>query len=222
MIRASRALCGADSLHAPQERRWTTEVMTYIALGVNIGNISREKRVREPMQSRCQRINQSLTEKGIDLRVTGFFRHTGNLVIETGSQQPAQAATILAEIDGAIWTAVSEATMRSAVGKTRKLLPPESEKGVRWTPGLAFAVTKPYGQSIASSEKVRLRLIDSGTVAAWKRDRITERGQLDRKMRDGGWGAVSRIVAEQTNSQWTARSLTTLEGVLDRPTQVRE
>lgn len=59
-------------------------------------------------------------------------------------------------------------------------------------------------------------------VAAWKRDRITERGRLDNKMREGGWGAVSRVVAEQTNSQWTARSLTTLEGVLDRPTHVSE
>lgn len=196
--------------------------MRHIALGVNIGNLSRGKRARELMLSRCQRINQSLAEKAIDLRLIGFFRHTGNLVIETGTQQPVQAATILSEIDGAIWTAVSEATIRSAVEKTCKILPPESEKGVRWTPGLAFAVTKPDGRRITSSEKARLQPIDSSTVAAWKRDRITERGRLDRKMRDGGWGAVSRIVAEQTNSQWTARSLTTLEGVLDRPTQVSE
>lgn len=196
--------------------------MRHIALGVNIGNLSRGKKAREPMLSRCQRINRSFTEKRIDLRVTGFFRHTGNLVIETGTQQPAQAAAILSEVDGATWTAVSEATMRNAVNETRKLPSPEGEKDVRWTPGLAFAVTKPDGRSITSSEKVRLRSIDSSMVAAWKRDRITERGRLDNKMREGGWGAVSRVVAEQTDSQWTARSLTTLEGVLDRPTHVSE
>jgi hypothetical protein len=69
---------------------------------------------------------------------------------------------------------------------------------------------------------VRLHSIDLSTVATWKRDRITDSGRLDSKMREGGWGAVSGAVADQTNSQWTARSLTPLEGVLDRPTPVRE
>ncbi len=172
------------------------------------------------MLDRCERINRSLAEKGVDLRVTGFFRHTGNLVLETGSLEAAQAAPILSEADGATWMAVSEVSMRTAVESVRKLQSPEPEKGVRWTPGLAFAVTKPDSGSIASTEKVRLRSIDLRTVAAWKRDRITDRGRLDNKMREGGWGAVSGVVADQTNSQWTARSLTSLQGVLDHPTPV--
>ena len=87
---------------------------------------------------------------------------------------------------------------------------------MRWTTGIAFEVTKPKSGDIVSSAKVRLRSIDLGTVAAWKRDRITEHGTLDNKMREGGWGAVSEAIAAQTGSKWTARSLSTLQGVLDR------
>src|SRR5207249_4835121 len=143
------------------------------------------------------------------------------LVLETAALQPAQAATILSEADGAIWMAMSEATMRNAVGAVRKQSSPEGEEGMRWTAGLVLAVTTPQNGSITSSAKVRLRPINASTVAAWKRDRITERGRLDNKMREGGWGAVSGAVADQTNSQWTARSLTTLEGVLERANPVR-
>lgn len=190
--------------------------MRHIALGVNIGNLSRGKRPREPMLSRCHRINQDLAGKGVDLRVVGFYRHTGNLVLETVSLCITEAANLLSEADGATWMAVSEATMRKAVENVREMPPPDNEGGVRWTPGLAFAVTKPAGTRMTSTGKVRLRSIDKNTVAAWKRDRITERGRLDNRMREGGWGAISVVIADQTNAQWTARSLTSLDGVLDR------
>ncbi|ALA59495.1 hypothetical protein NITMOv2_3096 [Nitrospira moscoviensis] len=198
----------------------TAKAVKHIALGVNIGNLSRGRRAREPMLARCQRINRSLVEKRVDLRVIGFFRHTGNLVLCTATLDAAQAAATLSHADGATWMAVAENAMRAAVENVRRLQSPEPEKGVRWTPGLAFAVTKPGGGSITSTKKVRLRSLDSGTVAAWKRDRITDRGRLD--MREGGWGAVSGVVGDQTNSQWTARSLTSLEGALDHPTPVAE
>jgi hypothetical protein len=194
--------------------------MKHIALGVNVGNLSRRKTQREPMLARCDRINRYLARENADLRVIGFYRHTGNLVLKTTTLRPAQAAQILSEADGGTWMALSEATMRKTVREVHKLRAPEGERGVRWTPGLAFAVTKPGSGDITSSAKVRFHSIDLGTVAVWKRDRTTERGRLDSKMREGGWGAVSGAVADQTNSQWTARSLTTLEGVLDRPNPV--
>jgi len=188
--------------------------MKHIALGVNIGNLSRGKTQREPMLARCDRINRYLAKEGADLRVIGFYRHTGNLVLKTTTMQPAQAARILSEADGGTWTAVSEATMRRMVGEVQKMEAPQGEHGVRWTTGLVFAVTKPKSVDIISSAKVRFHSINLGTVAAWKRDRITERGRLENKMREGDWGGVSEAVADQTNSQWTARSLTSLEGVL--------
>jgi hypothetical protein len=199
-------------------RTWTA--MKHIALDVNIGNLSRQKTRRELMLPRCERINRYLARKNADLRVIGFYRHTGNLVLKTTTLQPPQAAQILSEADRGTWMAVSEAAMRKRVREVRKLQAHEGERGVRWTPGLAFAVTKPKSGDVTSSAKVRLHSIDRSTVAAWKRDRITERGRLDSKTREGGWGAVSGAIADQTNSQWTARSLTTLEGVLDRPNPV--
>lgn len=209
-----------DAYHPGQYTQWLdgkgNGTMRHIALGVNIGNLSRGKRPREPMLSRCHRINQDLAGKGVDLRVVGFYRHTGNLVLETVSLCITEAANLLSEADGATWMAVSEATMRKAVENVREMPPPDNEGGVRWTPGLAFAVTKPAGTRITSTGKVRLRSIDKNTVAAWKRDRITERGRLDNRMREGGWGAISVVIADQTNAQWTARSLTSLDGVLDR------
>src|ERR1043166_6561547 len=195
--------------------------MKHIALGVNIGNLSRGKTRREPMLARCDRTNRYLAKQNADLCVIGFYRHTGNLVLKTTTLQPAQAAQMLSEAEGGTWMAVSEATMRKTIREAHKLQAPKGERGVRWKPGVAFAVPKPRSSHITSSAKVRLYSINLGTVAVWKRDRITERGPLDSKMREGGWGAVSGAVADQTNSQWTARSLTTLEGVLDRPNQLR-
>lgn len=112
--------------------------MRHIALGVNIGNLSRGKRSRERMLSRCHRINQNLARKGVDLRVVGFYRHTGNLVLETVALCTPEAANLISEADGATWVAVSEATIRKAVENVREMPSPEDEGGVRWTPGLAF------------------------------------------------------------------------------------
>jgi hypothetical protein len=194
--------------------------MKHIALGVNIGNLSRGPRSREPMPARCNRINDCLAQDGVDLRVVAFYRHTGNLVLETATLQPEQAARILSKADGATWIAVSEEAMRAAIKQLSAMPPPDPEQGVRWTPGLALAVKKPKVANITSTLKVRLRSIGLSTVAAWKRDRTTDRGRLDSKMREGGWGRVSAAVAAQTNSQWTARSLTTLQGVLLRASEV--
>src|SRR5262249_31769223 len=61
-------------------------------------------------------------------------------------------------------------------------------RGVRWTPGLASAITKPRSCDITSSAKARLHSIDLRTLAVWKPDRITERGRLNSKMREGRLG----------------------------------
>ena len=195
--------------------------MKHIALGVNIGNLSRGKRSREPMLARCGRINDSVEQSRVDLRVIGFYRHTGNLVLQTTTLEPTIAAQILSDADGGIWMALSESTMREVVEMVRCMPLPQREDGVRWTPGLVFAVTEPACSTIASTPKVRLQSINLRAVAAWKRDQLTDRGRLDNKMREGGWGAVSREVADQAGSQWTARSLTSLEGVLDRATAIK-
>src|SRR6266403_2866696 len=149
--------------------------MKHIALGVNIGNLSRGKTQREPMLARCDRINRYLAKENADLRVIGFYRHTGNLVLRTTTLQPAQAAEILSKTDGGIWMTMSEASMRKRVREVHKLRAPEGERGIRWTPGLA--VVCDHDRHSAPTAPIDLR-----TLAVWKRDRITERGRLNSKL----------------------------------------
>jgi hypothetical protein len=104
--------------------------MKLIAFGINIGNLSRGPKSREPMSARCNRINESIAREGADLLVTAFYRHTGNLVLETASLQPEQAATILSKADGATWMAISAEVLRIAVEELRALPPPDSEDAV--------------------------------------------------------------------------------------------
>jgi hypothetical protein len=195
--------------------------MKLIAFGVNIGNLGRGQRSREPMSARCNRINEYFAREGADLLVTAFYRHTGNLVLETASLQSEQAAAILSKAEGATWIAIPAEVLRAAVQKLSALPSPDPEDGVRWTPGLALAVTKPKIEHVSSTAKVRFRSLSLSIVAAWKRDRMTGQNRLDRKMREGGWGSVSTAVAVQTDSQWTARSLSSLQGVLERADEIR-
>src|SRR5690349_19001811 len=103
--------------------------MKHIAFGVNIGNLSRGARSREPMLARCHRINESMARDGADLLVTAFYRHTGNLVLETASLQAEQAATILSKADGATWMAISAEVLRNAIERLNALPPPDLEDG---------------------------------------------------------------------------------------------
>jgi hypothetical protein len=67
------------------------------------------------MSARCNRINEPIALEGVDLLVTAFYRHTGNLVLETASLQPEEAATILSKADGATWMAILAEDLRTAV-----------------------------------------------------------------------------------------------------------
>lgn len=94
--------------------------------------------------------------------------------------------------------------------------PPDPEDGVRWTPGLALAVTKPKIGHVSSTAKVRLRSLSLSVVAAWKRDRTTGQDRLDRNMREGGWathtaaavGALVWVILE-----WIHRDKPTVLGI---------
>ena len=190
--------------------------MRYIAFGVNVGNLGRGREIRESMSVRCDRINRTLRRNNVDLRIITYYGHTGNLVLETVTLQPVDAGKALSDADRGVWMALSTEALRTAVLRVKNLPAPMSEHGVRWTPGLVFAVTKTPSVNVESSAKVYLCGISASIVAAWKRDRTTAQGILDRTKREGGWGAVSAVVANQTETRWTARSLKTLEGILDR------
>jgi len=79
------------------------------------------------MLARCDRINRCLARENADLRVIGFYRHTGNLVLKTTRLQ-LKGAQILSEADGGTWMAVSEAARRKKVREVRKLQAPEAKR----------------------------------------------------------------------------------------------
>jgi hypothetical protein len=88
------------------------------------------------MLGRCDRINRCLARENADLRVIGFYRHTGNLVLKTTRLQLTQAAQILSEADGGTWMPVSEAAMRKKVREVRKLQAPRPSEAYGGRPVL--------------------------------------------------------------------------------------
>jgi hypothetical protein len=53
-------------------------------------------------------------------------------------------------------------------------------------------------------------------VAVHKRDILTPEGTLDRTRRLSGWGAIASTVEAQAGGLWTARSLSTVRGLIRR------
>ncbi|MBI3321642.1 MAG: hypothetical protein HYZ91_05185 [Candidatus Omnitrophica bacterium] len=109
------------------------------------------------------------------------------------------------------------ARVAQATAAAQALPTPAKEPGQRWTPGVVFHVN-----GLASSGQpkdthvARFQRFDDATILAWKRDVEDSRGRLDKKRRGGGWGAVSSAIGRQVGGVWTARSATTLDGVLMR------
>jgi hypothetical protein len=99
---------------------------------------------------------------------------------------------------------------------------PARQFGQRWTPGVVFHVTGPPSSAAPTdTHRARFQRLDDATILAWKRDQEDNRGRLDKKRRGGGWGTVSSAVAQQLGGILTARSTSTLDGVLMRFEELR-
>jgi len=150
------------------------------------------------------------------VRVLDFFGHTGNFLVE-GADRPGEVAQTLGRLLGTPCALVPIARVAEATAAARAAPPLGEEPGQRWTAGVVFHV-----HGLASSGEpidthvARLQRFDDATILAWKRDVEDSRGRLDKKRRGGGWGAVSSAVGRQVGGVWTARSATTLNGVLMR------
>ncbi len=166
------------------------------------------------MKARITRMNRALEACRADLRLTSWYGHTGNLVAETNSLSRADAGRIVSELDHRNWIAFGAEALLQIVQQVASIAAPENQRNVRWTPGLIFAVTRPDpAYRIQDSPRGRFNRTSLTIVAAWKRDRSESAVRLH-KDRNGGWGALSCDLGEQTKSVWTARSLRTVRGVL--------
>ena len=210
MARLGAALADQpEGVRRPEE----AHVKRYVVLGVfcNLGRVTAR---REPMLTRILRMNSILSHRPADLRVLAFYGHTGNLIAQSSSLTTDAVGELLSAIDQTTWVAVEVDTLGRAIDTLDAMPFPLPQPGIRWTPGLAFAVTKPEAEAIRSTSRGCFSSLGPTTVAAWKRDCLDSKDRLDRDRRGGGWGALSADLASQTKSRWTARSARTLKGAL--------
>lgn len=191
-----------------------TPSIIVVAFAVNVGNLSPIMPMRRPMAELVDDLNLSLRASGQRMRVLDFFGHTGNFLLECGEQLNG-AAQAIGRLLRTPCVTVDHVT--ACVAAVRTVPQPPAEAGLRWTPGVAFRITGPASSAQPTARRVaHLQPFDALTILAWKRDLEDSPGRLDRHRRAGGWGAVSSVIARQLGGVWTARSVTTLEGVLMR------
>lgn len=187
-----------------------------IAFAVNIGNLGRAGRPRFVMAEWADGLNATLRSQGDGLRVLDFFGHTGNFVVAS-DLAPDSIAARLASLLHTPCAIVALETVKQCAEAARAIAPPPIAAGTRWTPGAVFRVSAAasFGD-LPSSPNAVFRRHSSGAILAWKRDQLDGRGRLDKARRAGGWGAVSSTIARHVGGIWTARSISTLGGIVER------
>jgi len=192
--------------------------LRYLVFAFNIGNLGRHAGRREPVAECLRRLNQELAP---DVAVLASFRHTGNFIVDSKLPSEDVAEEIARAIPAkcAVLTIEDVVNLIAEVGRHRR---PASKQGIRWTPGLAFRIDEGEPSGLANQSRVKFARLTPTVTAAWKRDRLTSRGILDRANRDGGWGGVARDAAEAFGGLWTARSLSTVVGLLKKSGSERQ
>ena len=185
-----------------------------IAFGVNIGNLGLPGKHRHPMDAWIADGNRKLA--GTPTRVLDSFGHTGNFVVQSEHEHLEVARELSAVFDAA-FSVLTVEELAGHVHVIEEIAQPDPRPGVRWTPGLVFAVqdTPVANPVLIETSHARFNPVAMNVVGAWKRDQLTDSSTLDRDRRGGGWGAVSNDVSRQLGGKWTARSLRTVKGVLD-------
>jgi len=195
----------------------------FICFGVNIGNLGRVSKRRIVMGSWTLEINKKLASIQSSTKIVDWYGHTGNFVIESSRTERSDIVSELTSVVGASFAVLSYDEVTDFVSAARRAFSPPPLEGNRWTCGIAFEVGDPPCLSVPkqTSHAVFFALSDH-SVGAWKKDQLAERGILDRERRGGGWGAVSGDVSKTVGGVWTARSLRTVIGTLEKARQYIE
>jgi len=189
----------------------------HIAFGVNIGNLGRISEKRKEMDEWTLEFNRKLASLESSTKIVSWYGHTGNFVVESSSTERSDIASELASVVGASFAVVPHDDVVHFASAAEKAASPSPLEGKRWSSGIVFAVRSPPCRSVPkqTSHAVFFAISDHA-VGAWKEDQLTKGGILDRERRGGGWGAVSGDVSQQFGGVWTARSLRTVRGTLEK------
>jgi hypothetical protein len=196
-------------------RGHSVDRQTMIAFAVNVGNLGRRHRPRLIMSELVPRLNATLCSESDLVRVLDFFGHTGNFVLACETT-PDKAAQRLAGLLQTPCTVVAVETVQSCAAAARSFAPPTAKLGIQWTPGAVFRVSGPEASTAPRAPNAVFRGLNGAMLLAWKEDQLDAQGRLDKDRRSGGWGALSSAVTAELGGVWTARSISTLEGVLMR------
>ena len=203
----------------PSESRPRMTMM--VAFAVSIGNLGTGSPERRPMADLVRYLDAALRVQGGRIRVLEFFRQMGNFILECEAQTPNLARALRLFL-GTPCVIVSVARIAGSSAAVQALPAPAKERGQRWSPGVVFHVNGFSSSApVKDTHGARFHPSDDSTILAWKRDLEDSRGRLDKKRRGGGWGAASSAVGRQIGGVWTARSASTLDGVLVRIDEAR-
>jgi len=198
--------------------------MEYVAFEVNRANIGRVRTEREKDTSGglCVGWNRVFVDHERPLRICPAHGHTGNYWVY--SEEPlavTNLATILLDMlhhefavfavdDYLGWLADLKAAMRVA---------PQTQAERRPTPGAVMNLNPAEGRPPLPASTDRIVFDDFATArvrGAWKLDRLRTNGvALDSRpgQREGGWGKVATEMKKLCGGRWTARAMSTLDGV---------
>jgi hypothetical protein len=144
------------------------------------------------------------------------YRATGNYVVRAPNDVAGLLRRELNRLTDAEdrWAVVPDDAFEKALTAFEAWQPPDPERLVRWTPGLAFALhSGNEAPSASRTDRAELRPLDAHVVAVYKRDPEIRPGVLNRDRRLGGWGAISHDIERQAGGKWTARSLSVVTGL---------
>ena len=187
-----------------------------LAFGVGVGNLGVGSGGRRLMHEWVSYLNQRLASEGLGAKVSDFYGHTGNFVVESGGPSGRDLKSALADWMGTFVTVLEIERVRSYSASAAARPAPPGEPLVRWTPGLALRV-RGGGQlrSDAETQRAVYHPLDHDAVAVLKRDfLLVDSDKLDPERRLGGWGAVAKEVGDRAGGVWTARSLRTVDGLI--------
>jgi hypothetical protein len=150
-----------------------------------------------------------------DLVVVASFGATGNLAVVSRSLPATGIASTLANKTGREWAVLEVGRVVEALARLDAWVAPRNRPGIRWTPGLAFAIAGTGAGEVASTHRGCYRRVESGVMAVYKRD-VLDGPRLDPRRRQGGWGGISADIGGQLGGTWTARSHRPVRGLIAR------
>jgi hypothetical protein len=211
-----------DHEESEHPNKHSSNMNIFFAFGIDMGNLGRKQAPRLNMDALLRDWNRTLAANRYPVKFVRSYRHTGNFLLQASEEESiervAGALTVLPLSPAfAVFQQEDFLVFLSSAHHALKQTP-RVISGRRWTPGVVMDTNlkagippvPPSDERVAFGEFAvpRIRI-------AWKGDVLSETGnKLDSAQREGGWGALSNRMKQIAGGMWTARSMSTVEGIV--------